>query len=106
MTGVVKWCDSILRSPDRVAEACDQTESVSDLVKVSLAAIVFGAAVFGAVLATPRGGLQLLYSAVKLPLAILLTLVITVPAFHVAGWYDIFARPTVRGFIGYQNEGG
>lgn len=31
---------------------------------------------------------------------------VTVPAFHTAGWYDIFARPTVQGFLGYQNEGG
>jgi hypothetical protein len=29
-----------------------------------------------------------------------------VPAFHVAGWYDIFARNTIEAFLGYQDEGG
>jgi uncharacterized protein len=29
-----------------------------------------------------------------------------IPAVHVAGWYDIFARGTIDGFLGYQNEGG
>ncbi|MBN1260143.1 MAG: CocE/NonD family hydrolase [Anaerolineae bacterium] len=31
---------------------------------------------------------------------------VNVPAFHVAGWYDIFARGMVNGFLGYQDEGG
>lgn len=29
-----------------------------------------------------------------------------VPAVHEGGWYDIFARGTVDGFLGYQNKGG
>jgi len=29
-----------------------------------------------------------------------------VPAFHIAGWYDIFARNAVEGFLGYQHAGG
>lgn len=31
---------------------------------------------------------------------------VTAAAVHVGGWYDIFARGTVRAFLGYQNEGG
>lgn len=31
---------------------------------------------------------------------------IHVPAFHVAGWYDIYARNVIRAFLGYQNDGG
>lgn len=27
-------------------------------------------------------------------------------AVHIGGWYDIFARSTVNGFLGYQNQGG
>jgi uncharacterized protein len=27
-------------------------------------------------------------------------------AFHISGWYDIFARETIAAFTGYQNEGG
>ncbi len=29
-----------------------------------------------------------------------------VPAFHIAGWYDIYAREQIEGFLGYQQEGG
>jgi putative CocE/NonD family hydrolase len=29
-----------------------------------------------------------------------------VPAVHVGGWYDVFARGTVDAFLGYQNQGG
>ena len=83
MTGVLQSLDGVLRSPSRTAQSCTESDSLSDLVKVSLGAIVLGAAVFGGVLATPRGGLQIVYSSVKLPLAVLVTLVVTVPAFHV-----------------------
>lgn len=31
---------------------------------------------------------------------------VRVPAFHVSGWYDIFARGTIEGFRGYQHRGG
>ena len=31
---------------------------------------------------------------------------VNVSAFHISGWYDIFARETISGFTGYQNEGG
>ena len=31
---------------------------------------------------------------------------VNVPAVHIGGWYDIFARGTIDGFLGYQHEGG
>ena len=31
---------------------------------------------------------------------------VNVSAFHIGGWYDIFAREIVAAFTGYQNEGG
>ncbi len=31
---------------------------------------------------------------------------INVPAMHVSGWHDIFARGTIAAFLGYQNQGG
>jgi len=31
---------------------------------------------------------------------------VDVSAFHIGGWYDIFAREIVAAFTGYQNEGG
>jgi len=31
---------------------------------------------------------------------------VNVSAFHIGGWYDIFAREIIAAFTGYQNEGG
>ncbi len=31
---------------------------------------------------------------------------ITVPAFHIGGWYDIFSQGTLDAFVGYQEHGG
>ena len=31
---------------------------------------------------------------------------VRVPAVHIGGWYDVFARGTVDAFLGYQNQGG
>ncbi len=47
----------------------------------SLSALLLGAGVFGATLATSRGGLQLLYSGVKLPLAMVATMLLSCPRF-------------------------
>lgn len=74
--------DELLRSPRASAERSQSTEDQRPLVIAALVAIVAGAGVFGGVLATSRGGLQLLYSATKLPLALLATLALVVPAFY------------------------
>jgi hypothetical protein len=73
--------DELLRSPQKVAERVQNREDLRPLVVAALAALLLGAGTFGAVLATSRGGLQLCYSAIKLPLAILITLCLSVPAF-------------------------
>jgi hypothetical protein len=73
--------DELLRSPKSVAERVRRGEDLRRLVLSALLALVVGAGTFGAVLATARGGLQLAYSAVKLPLGVLMTLCLCVPAF-------------------------
>jgi hypothetical protein len=73
--------DELLRSPHLVAERVRRGEDLRRLVVSALLALLVGAGTFGAVLATARGGLQLGYSAVKLPLAVLTTLCLCVPAF-------------------------
>lgn len=52
------------------------------IAATSIGAIVLGAAAFGGVLGAFRGGVQIAYAAVKLPLAVLATLVVCAPAFH------------------------
>lgn len=74
--------DELLRAPKRSAERSVTGEELPAFVLSTLAAVVIGAGTFGAVLATSRGGVQLLYSALKLPLALLVTLMLVIPAFH------------------------
>jgi hypothetical protein len=71
----------LLREPSSVAERCERPEGLRELSLSSLACLLFGAAAFGAVIGSFRGGLQIGFSAVKLPLALLSTLVVSVPAF-------------------------
>jgi hypothetical protein len=74
--------DELLRSPRAVAERARAGGDLRPLFLAALGALVFGAGIFGATLATSRGGVQLLYSGVKLPLALIATLLLVVPAFH------------------------
>jgi hypothetical protein len=73
--------DELLRSPAAVAERIKRGEDLRTLVIAALVALVGGAGAFGAVLATARGGIQVGYSALKLPLSILFSLCLCVPAF-------------------------
>ncbi|MEM9192561.1 MAG: hypothetical protein AAGF12_25525 [Myxococcota bacterium] len=72
----------LLRDPEEVARRCREGEGLREVTLTSLLLIAVGAAVFGTVLGSHRGDLQLLYSGIKLPLAILATLVVCGPAFH------------------------
>jgi hypothetical protein len=73
----------LLRSPGDVARACrDDDEEVQKIASFSLASTVLGAAAFGGVVGSFRGGHQILYGAAKVPLAVLATLCLAAPAFH------------------------
>jgi hypothetical protein len=73
---------ALLREPNDVASRCERPEGLRELALTSLICLAVGAAVFGGVVGSFRGGLQIGYSAVKLLLALLTTLVVSVPAFH------------------------
>lgn len=72
----------LLRDPAEVARRCLDEEDLRPLVLASLGALFLGAAVFGGVLGSFRGGIQVAYAALKVPLALTGALVIAVPAFH------------------------
>ena len=74
--------DELLRAPKASAERAQSGGDQRPLVLAALLAIVAGAGIFGGVLATSRGGAQLFFSAIKLPGALLGTLVLVVPAFY------------------------
>jgi hypothetical protein len=76
---LVAW---LLRSPEQVAERCRGDVDLQPLVVVSLAAIALGGAAFGGVIGSFRGGAQIFYAALKIPMAMLLALAVCVPAFH------------------------
>lgn len=62
---------------DRIAAGAD----LATLARAMTLTIAISAAVFGATLGYYRGGLQILYAAVKLPLVVLLTAALATPAF-------------------------
>lgn len=73
----------LLRSPGEVARACrDDDEDVRTIASFSLASTILGAAAFGGVVGSFRGGHQILYGAAKVPIAVLATLCLAAPAFH------------------------
>ena len=74
--------DELLRSPRKSADRAVMGRDLEPLVLAALLAILVGSGVFGGVLATSRGGTQLFYSATKLPLVMIATLVLVVPAFY------------------------
>jgi len=82
----------LLRSPGEVARACrDDHPDVRSIAVTSLVSIALGAAVFGGVIGSFRGGNQILYGAIKVPLAVLATLSIAAPAFH--AFAAVLGRP-------------
>ena len=83
--------EELLRSPDKLLDRCRAGRDAQAVFLSSLGSIVVGSATFGAVLATSRGGLQLVYSAAKLPLVLLATLVLVAPALHALT--QSFGRP-------------
>lgn len=72
----------LLRAPGDIAADCREDRDLRPLVVTSLLATALGAAAFGGVIGSYRGGVQILYAALKLPAAMLLTLAICAPAFH------------------------
>ncbi|MGE0322037.1 MAG: hypothetical protein AB7K71_12505 [Polyangiaceae bacterium] len=73
---------ALLRDPAEIADRCDRPEGLRELALTSVACLAVGAAVFGGVLGSFRGGAQIAFSALKLPMALFATLVVCVPAFH------------------------
>lgn len=84
--GSTDMLSELLRAPEVVARRCvhdpNGDRELRRLTLVSIAAIVCGGALFGMTLGAYRGGLQMLFAAVKIPAAGLLTLACTAPAYY------------------------
>ena len=64
----------LLRAPGEIAASCREDRDIRAISLTSLAAIALGAAAFGGVLGSFRGGAQIVYAAVKVPLSVMATL--------------------------------
>jgi hypothetical protein len=72
--------EALVREPDAFLKTAGREDGVA-LVRALVASVLVGAGVFGAVVGAFRGGAQVAYCAVKVPLALLGTLVVCTPAF-------------------------
>lgn len=82
MTTLADSLSTLLRHPDRLAEDLAGGHRLSLHTRAALSAVLFGGACFGAVVGSHRGGIQLLYAAIKLPLTLLVVLILTAPAVY------------------------
>lgn len=73
---------TLLRNPAEVAADLAEGRRLPSHARAALLAIMIGGAGFGAVVGSYRGGLQMLYAGLKLPLTLLLALGLTVPAVY------------------------
>jgi hypothetical protein len=84
--------DQLLRDRDGIlARIRDDIQLVS-LARVMLIAIVVSSAIFGAAIGTYRGGVQILYAAIKFPLLMVLTAAICAPS--LSAFNAALDRPT------------
>jgi hypothetical protein len=86
--GAVARLELLLRDPDRFIAALARVETSPDanatmtsLTRVLVGAVAIGAGLFGLVVGAHRGGFQLLFCALKVPLILLVTLVVCAPPF-------------------------
>ncbi len=81
----------ILRAPAGVAAQCRDDRDVAAIARTALVTLAVAATAFGAAVGSWRGGVQVAFSALKMPLGILGTLALAAPAFYVLA--AIFGRP-------------
>jgi hypothetical protein len=80
MSSLALQFERLLRRPTEIAEEARAGRPDAMVFLAALCALVLGAGLYGAALASSRGGLQIVYAALKLPIACLLTLIVVVPA--------------------------
>jgi hypothetical protein len=81
----------LLRSPSDVAKDCHDDRDLASVAASSLVAIAVSALLFGAAVGSWRGGPQIAFAALKVPVVTLGTLAVCVPAFYAIA--AVFGRP-------------
>jgi hypothetical protein len=65
--------DTLLREPSEILERIEDEADLAPLARTLILTIAVSSAIFGAAIGAYRGGVQIVFSAVKLPLVVLLT---------------------------------
>jgi hypothetical protein len=87
----VAFLNRILRAPAGVAEQCRSDRDVAAIARTALITLAVAATAFGAAVGSWRGGTQIAFAALKMPIGIIGTLALAAPAFYVLT--AIFGRP-------------
>jgi hypothetical protein len=90
MNGLQLALERLLRHPETITDPSRERQTDRHLFFATVLSILIGAGLFGMALATSRGGLQLLYSSIKMPIVCLITLAFVTPA--LAAVSDVFHR--------------
>jgi hypothetical protein len=85
------FLNRILRAPAGVAEQCRSDRDLAAIARTALITLAVSATAFGAAVGSLRGGRQIAFAALKMPIGILGTLALAAPAFYVLA--AIFGRP-------------
>jgi hypothetical protein len=83
--GSLDVVDTLLRDREKTFEAIAEERDLSTLARSLLLSVIAGAALFGMALGAFRGGLQIAYAGLKLPLVLLLTTAACAPALTAVG---------------------
>jgi hypothetical protein len=81
----------ILRAPGEIAARCRDERDVNVIARTALFTLAISATAFGAAVGAWRGGAQIAFAALKMPIGIIGTLAIAAPAFYALA--AVFGRP-------------
>ncbi len=79
---LLSLCTQVLRDPRSLVEQNDSPAGLARLAPSLLLLASGGAALFGAVAGSYRGGIQTFYAAIKFPIFLLIPLLLCLPAIH------------------------
>lgn len=77
---LLRSVDQLLRDPPGALQRIRDARDLASLARAMIVTVALGAGIFGAAMGAYRGGLQVLYAGVKLPLVVLLTTAVCAPA--------------------------
>jgi len=81
-TGALAYVDELLKKPALAARAVEAGSDLTARTQTYVKVLIACTATFGAALGFHRGGAQILYAALKLPLVTLVTLAVIAPLLH------------------------